>query len=353
MDYPISVPSIGLVGGKFADEDPLVGTPGSLIPAQWGNAVTDEIRNVIISAGLTPDELVNNQLAVAISQIISTARPLASQIEAETGADNVKVMTPLRTAQAILKRLPSTSPVVGTSRNLRCSVAAASSTAIFTADEIVLKTALGGMPYTLSAFNRTLNLASVGAGGMDVGSAPANGFVSIYAIYNPTAQVTALLACNQTTSSGQTYTGGNMPAGYIASALVSAWGTNSSRLLVVGFQLGLQIDVAIATILTTTAIFTDAPTNIGALVPICAKSISGLFQSAANTAGVNHTVGLSPTASRVGSRSSGSTSSSVAAATQSSFYGLQLDASQTVFFTSTVGSGTLSQASAYLTSYTI
>lgn len=66
MDYPISVPSVGLVGGKFVDEDPLAGTPGSLIPAAWGNAVTEEILNTIIAAGLTPQENDNTQLAAAI-----------------------------------------------------------------------------------------------------------------------------------------------------------------------------------------------------------------------------------------------------------------------------------------------
>lgn len=66
MDFPISVPSIGLVGGKFVDEDPLTGTPGSLIPSQWGNAVTEEVLNAIVAAGLTPDEENNAQLVAAI-----------------------------------------------------------------------------------------------------------------------------------------------------------------------------------------------------------------------------------------------------------------------------------------------
>ena len=66
MDYPVSVPGVGLVGGKFVDEDQGVGQIGSLIPAAWGNAVTDEILAAIAGAGLTADEEDNTQLATAI-----------------------------------------------------------------------------------------------------------------------------------------------------------------------------------------------------------------------------------------------------------------------------------------------
>ncbi|UWF52215.1 carbohydrate-binding protein CenC [Pseudomonas sp. N3-W] len=69
MDYPRSVPSAGLVNGKFVDEDPIAGKPGSLIPASWGNGVTQEIINAITEAGLTPDEEQTNQLAMAIRQL--------------------------------------------------------------------------------------------------------------------------------------------------------------------------------------------------------------------------------------------------------------------------------------------
>ncbi|KAA0963070.1 hypothetical protein [Pseudomonas sp. ANT_H12B] len=82
MDFPISVPSIGLVGGKFADEDPLAGTPGSLIPSAWGNAVTEEILNVIIGGGLAPNEASNAQLVLAIKNLIQGAQ---HQILNDTG----------------------------------------------------------------------------------------------------------------------------------------------------------------------------------------------------------------------------------------------------------------------------
>ncbi|MFJ2364467.1 phage tail protein [Pseudomonas sp. NPDC087697] len=73
MDFPKRVPGVGLVNGKFVDEDPLVGSPGSLIPAQWGNAVTLEILGVIESVGWTPDEDNNAQLLAATNIIIDRA----------------------------------------------------------------------------------------------------------------------------------------------------------------------------------------------------------------------------------------------------------------------------------------
>lgn len=70
MDYPKNIPGVGLVNGGFVDENPLAGTPGSLIPAAWGNSVTQEILNAIKAAGLTPDEARTDQLASAIGALV-------------------------------------------------------------------------------------------------------------------------------------------------------------------------------------------------------------------------------------------------------------------------------------------
>ena len=72
MDYPKSVPGVGLVGGKFIDENVQTGQQGSLIPAVWGNAVTDEILAVIAGAGLTPTESAYDQLLKAIRALIAS-----------------------------------------------------------------------------------------------------------------------------------------------------------------------------------------------------------------------------------------------------------------------------------------
>lgn len=80
MDYPKSVPNVGLVGGKFVDENTGTGQVGSLIPATWGTAVTDEIINVIKDAGLLPKEAENNQLSAAIKEIIKGKANLESPV---------------------------------------------------------------------------------------------------------------------------------------------------------------------------------------------------------------------------------------------------------------------------------
>ncbi len=69
MDYPKSTPGVGLVNGQFVDENKTTGTPGSLIPAKWGNDVTEELRAVITAAGFAPSEDQNNQLLQAIRKI--------------------------------------------------------------------------------------------------------------------------------------------------------------------------------------------------------------------------------------------------------------------------------------------
>ncbi|WP_223484120.1 hypothetical protein [Pseudomonas sp. A-RE-19] len=119
MDYPISVPSAGLVNGKFVDENPLTGVPGSLIPASWGNGVTQEILGVIESAGGIADENDNAQLKTAITNLITKkqSESLAGQEDAEAGTNIAKLMTPLRVFQAIAKRVvQATESVVGTAK---------------------------------------------------------------------------------------------------------------------------------------------------------------------------------------------------------------------------------------------
>lgn len=168
--------------------------------------------------------------------------------------------------------------VVGAVRNLKMLITAASASATLTADEISVKFALGAQPWLLQSFNKSINLATTGAGGMDVGTAPTSGFVAIYAIYNPGSGASALLATNATAvKAPEVYGGANMPAGYTASALLSVWPTDASKLLKPGNQNDRRINFPAITVITTTATTSGATLAIASAVPINARSVNGAF----------------------------------------------------------------------------
>jgi len=169
------------------------------------------------------------------------------------------------------------SGAVGQSRNLAMNVTAASATATLTADEIVVGAALGGQKYVLGSFSKTINLATTGAGGMDTGSAPASGYVALYAIYNPSTGASALLATNATsTVAPSVYGGANMPSGYTASALVSVWQTDASSRFGAAYQQDRDYFFAPATVLnTTTQTSVLTSLSISSLVPKNAKYVRG------------------------------------------------------------------------------
>lgn len=84
MDYPVSNPAVGLVGGKFTDGNPAGGISASLDPSSWANSVTDELLNVIEATGGVPNEAVLTQVATAIQSGLLN-------IASDTGAANAYV----------------------------------------------------------------------------------------------------------------------------------------------------------------------------------------------------------------------------------------------------------------------
>lgn len=177
--------------------------------------------------------------------------------------------------------------VAGSVRNLTMQVAAASATATLTADEIIVETALGGTRYCLANFNQTVNLATTGAGGMDVGSAPASGYVALYAIWNPATATAALLATNATSAAAPSvWTGGTLPAGYTASGLLVVHRTNASSQFVAGawknrnfwYDTPVSISGAVAVVASYTQV------DISSFVPANAIMYSSNFTYAITSA---------------------------------------------------------------------
>jgi hypothetical protein len=108
------------------------------------------------------------------------------------------------------------------------SAASNTKAASWTVQQIVAAVTLGGTAYQGNNLSLSFSGASTGANGMDTGSMPVSGDISIYAIYNPTTATWATLGVAGTTSNGQLYTGSHMPSGYTASRLLFSGCTDSS-----------------------------------------------------------------------------------------------------------------------------
>jgi hypothetical protein len=227
--------------GYWTEGNPASGTPATLERASWFNMIQEELCSLLAAAGITRSKTTYNQVNAALQKMYA--------------------------------------PVIGTVRNLKGLVTAANSSQTFTAEEIVVGAALGGQKYVLASFSKVINLAAaVGAGGMDVGTAPASGFVAVYAIYNPTTGVANTLATNATSAVQPSVYGGiNMPSGYTASALISVWPTNVSGQFAVGTQIDRSFGFGGANPLSTATPATL--TNVSSTVfPLNARSISGFLQ---------------------------------------------------------------------------
>ena len=251
-----------------------IGTPGycpSGLPGTFTEAILD------------PD-LLNTVLAELATPVLASGQAL----------------DPTNNGQLLIAIRGMSGAVAGAARNLKMSVTSASATATLTADEIVVETALAGLPFRLGSFSKSVNLGTVGAGGMDVGSAPVSGYVALYAIFYPATSTAALLAVNATSAAAPSvYGGSNMPSGYTASALVSVWPTNGSGQFVVGFQSGRRINIAPATALNTTSQTVLTALSISGIVPPNAIAVRG-FMSGVSTAASAGTLSVAITSAAVG-----------------------------------------------------
>ncbi|WP_434715520.1 hypothetical protein [Paraburkholderia sp. A3RO-2L] len=285
--------------GYFTEGNPATGTPATKVRGSWLNMIQEELCAILAAAGITRSKTTYNQVNSALQKMYA--------------------------------------PVVGTVRNLTMSVTAASATATLTADEIIVESALGGQPFKLASLNKTINLATTGAGGMDTGSAPVSGYVALYAIYNPTTGASALLATNATSAvAPNVYGGANMPSGYTASALVSAWPTNSSRQFVQAYQRDRTINLIAATALSSSVNqSTYTLLSLASIVPPNAIEVGGTMNGL-STSSTTIIVNVSPN----GSLDIRQAATSGNLQCVAPFNSLKLIAQQGIYYVATCGAGT-------------
>lgn len=250
-----------------------------------------------------------------------------------------------------LDLLGVTAGVVGSSRNLKMIIASPSSSATLSADELVLKSALGGQSFTLKNFSASINTATTGAGGMVSGLAPASGWLAIYAIYNPATGASSLLGFDSTSSAAPEVFSGSLPAGYTASCLASVWRTDPSRSMIAGIQQCRSISIGqIVVASTTTQITTATAVNISSAIPPGGKKISGFF-SIAGTGTNNATTNIFESASGIGQVQVAGNSTGATQSVCSAPYKVNISTQQTIYWTSGVAAGTYGSGVIYCTGY--
>jgi hypothetical protein len=245
----LPVPAPAGTPGYFTNGSPVGGQPATILTADFMNMLQGELLNVVTAAGLTPSK-------TSYTQVLTAIRALATA-----------------------------APVVGVSRNAHMYVSTASSSAAFTADELIVESALGGLNYKLSNLSLAINLAANGVGGLDTGSPPVNGYVPLYVIYNPTTGAAALMGKNTSLVASEVYNGAFMPAGYTASALVGILATNASSqikpILINGRKVSfIGISVIVTSVQTGTSI---TGLSVSSALPPNAKRTTGTVNESSSS----------------------------------------------------------------------
>lgn len=300
------------VDHRFTEGDPVGGVEATTVTDDWLNDVQEEIVSVLTAAGIAPVKGTQDQLLKAIRGV---------------GGG-----------------------VVGANRNVTMHVTAASASATITADQIYVSTALNGQAYRLASFNKTINLAATGAGGMDTGTAPVSGHVAVYAIYNPSTGASALLATNASAAPApEIYGGANMPAGYTASALISVRCTTAAGLFQIGSQYDRSVSIPETIVFNNGAINSSITAVAASILPRNAKFTAGNLTVTASAASALSLSVFSSTVS-VGRKIN---NSSVAAGGQSvvPFDRISVVTQQVIYMISAILSGTGQNYVITLTSY--
>ncbi|CNJ23637.1 tail fiber protein [Yersinia enterocolitica] len=380
IDTPTAqVDKFGAGKNGFTRGNPQTGVPATALDDDYFDAVQEELAGIVDAAGISLDKSNRAQVLEAIRYLIAEGIPelkdasltqkgivqlsnatnsnseiLAATPKAVSDLGNlllkignnlseIKDAGPAAVAQTLLNlglgdvaHLPQLTGIVGASRNAKMSIPAASVAATFTADELIVQTGWGGRQYKLSGFSRSINLSTTGSGGMDIGTAPATGYVALYAIYNPTSGATALLAVNATSAPApEVYGGANMPAGYTASALISVWGTSSGQ-FVVGHQIGRHIGIISNQLYSTAgSVLGYSGISLATAVPPNGKKANMQIVASQTTPNSVIQLYLASTAEGVGAiyvNASANSSSATTTSTNSGYAELDIIGVQTLYF---------------------
>lgn len=185
-------------------------------------------------------------------------------------------------------------PMVGPSNRIR-NITGAGSTLTGWVDDAVIVGILGSSrTWKISSFTASLSLSTVGIGGMDTGAAVANGYLLVYAAYNPATKAYGVFAqmesatTNDQLGAPATYKGTHLPAGYTATALISIVPVGTSATTFGAFtQTGRKVRMPQNSIINLTSYGTTLSWQsvASSSIPYGALTIDGFISATSNYSG--------------------------------------------------------------------
>ncbi|CAB3779428.1 hypothetical protein LMG28688_00839 [Paraburkholderia caffeinitolerans] len=234
-------------------------------------------------AALQGGELTAN--GIAVIRFNSSLSSSGAWVLYHCGASPMQVAPATQSQHAVqLAQAQSMGALVG-GQGITAYLSTAGTSVQFAIQQVLMASSIGGARQIIGGVSPTLNIATVGANGMDTGSAPVSGALAVYAIYNPATQTTATLAQSVGSAPSPVYSGANMPAGYVDSALISILSTNASGQITPFEQKNRKIFTARAGVFGTT---TNGGTtwhqqSFGGFAPPGALTITGDYNATATS----------------------------------------------------------------------
>lgn len=189
--------------------------------------------------------------------------------------------------QAQISSIGSGGGVVGDSRGLYSYSTDATTIALFFWKQICL--IKSDLSVTMTSYypvnGTTLNISTVGAGGMDTGTMTSGGWLAVYAIYNPTTAIYSTLGVDVTVDVGaasEYYSGSSMPSGYTYSALIAVMPMVSGN-IAAHTLVGRRISIPLSTLLSISAAQSSWTQVTSTLIPNKAVTVWGFAEANATT----------------------------------------------------------------------
>jgi hypothetical protein len=121
--------------------------------------------------------------------------------------------------------------IAGSAVNLKCVTTATGTALPYSADQILVASALNGLTYALPSFNVSISA-------LDTGALAANSYYAVYAYLKSDGTQGGFLQLEPAGGAPTVYGGTHAPANMIASGLIGVWATNGSAQFLAGSQHG-------------------------------------------------------------------------------------------------------------------